>query len=109
VDGFQRTFDGAFRDQFRFDFIQYTLGFQFQVPIGNREARAITTRTQLQRLQAIYAYRGLVDKVSADVKNAIVDVQTYWDQIVAARRWRLAAEEELRRLEEDRKARPEGM
>ena len=54
-------------------------------------------------------YRGLVDKVSADVKNAIVDVQTNWDQIISARRWRLSAEEEVRRLEADRKARPEGM
>jgi outer membrane protein len=109
LDGFQHTFDGAVRDQLRFDFIDYTLGFQFQVPIGNREARAITTRTQLQRLQAIYQYRGLVDKVSADVKNAIVDVETSWSQIVSARHWRMAAEEEVRRLENDRKARPEGM
>lgn len=109
IDGFAKDFGDATTNQFGWNHFEYTVGFQFQVPVGNREARAITTRTQLQRLQAIYTYRGLVDKVASDVKNAIVDVQMYWDQIVAARRWRLAADEELRRLEQDRVARPEGM
>jgi outer membrane protein TolC len=109
MDGFAHEFDAAVRDQLRFDFLDYTLGFQFQVAIGNREARAITTRTQLQRLQAITQYRGLVDKITAEVHNAQVDVEAAWNQIVAGRRWRLAAQEELRRLEIDEKNRPEGM
>lgn len=109
MDGFAHQFDAAVRDQLRFDFIDYTLGFQFQFAIGNREARAITERTQLQRLQAITQYRGLVDKITAEVHNAQVDVEASWNQIVAGRKWRLAAQESLRRLEIDEKNKPEGM
>jgi len=100
-DGFARQFDEAVNDQLRFDFVDYTVGFQFTVPIGNREARAITVRSQYQRLQAIESYRGLIDQITADVITAQRDVVTSWRLMVAARQARIGADEELRRLNQD--------
>ena len=100
-DGFAKGFDDAVNDQLRFDFVDYTVGFQFTVPIGNREARAITARTQLQRLQAIESYRGLIDKATSETKQAQREVYSYWKQMVVGVRARIAAEENLRRLTQD--------
>jgi outer membrane protein TolC len=49
---------------------EYSIGFQLEVPLGNREARAIFRRTQLQRLQAIDQYRDLIEQVSQEVRDA---------------------------------------
>ena len=89
------------KDQARFDYVDYAIGFQFEFPIGNREARAIRVRTELQRLQAIQQYRQLVDQVTFDVLKAEREVITSWEEMAAARTARLAAIEELTRLESD--------
>ena len=49
--------------------LEYSAGVQLEIPIGNRAARAIWKRAQLQRLQAITQYRSDVDMVSLDVKT----------------------------------------
>jgi outer membrane protein TolC len=46
--------------------IGYRLGLQLEIPLGNREARAIYQRTLLQRQQAIDQYRSLIEQVSLE-------------------------------------------
>jgi outer membrane protein len=99
----------AFKNQGRFDYLDYTLGFQLEVPIGNREARAILVRTQLQRQQAIEQYRALIDQVTLEVKKAQREVETTWNEMIHTRQARIAAEEELRRLDIDQTNRPGSM
>lgn len=85
----------AFRDQFDFNFREYAAGIQLEIPLGNREARAIYRRTQLQRLQAIDQYKSLIEQVVQEVKDAHDDVYAGWERIVLGRQSVLAAEDAL--------------
>ena len=109
VLGVGRDFNRATKIQERFDFTDFTLGFQFEFAIGNREARAITERTRLQRMQAISQYKVLIDQVTLDVKKAQREVETSWNEMIHGRQARIAAEEELRRLDIDEKNRVEAV
>jgi outer membrane protein TolC len=81
---------------------EYSVGIQFEVPIGNREAKGITKRTMLQRQQAIDQYRALVEEVANDVKNAHDQVVYGWERIAAGRKARLAARNALDAILQER-------
>jgi len=91
-------------DEFGFDHLDFTVGFQFEVPIGNRAARAIWRRAQLQRMQAIDQYRALIDQVALDVRTALRQVNTTWEERVGSRNARFAAADALAAVEEREKA-----
>ena len=84
--------------------LEYTIGLQLEIPIGNRAARAIWKRAQLQRLQAIDQYRALVDEVALNVKVAIREVDTTWETMVGARAARFTANDALSAVEEREQA-----
>lgn len=74
---------------------EYAIGFQFEVPLGNREARAIKRRTQLQRQQAIDQYQDLIEQVCQEVKDAHDTVYSGWERMRATRQSLYASEEWL--------------
>jgi outer membrane protein len=78
-------FDDAFRSQRDGDFINYGIGVQFEWPLGNREARAITERTRLAHAQATERYRQLLQQVELEVTVAHRRVAAAWDLIIAHR------------------------
>ena len=88
----------------QFDHLDYTVGFKLQVPLGNREARAIWKRTLLQRMQAIEQYRSLVEQVAVDVKTSARAVATAWELVGANRRARFSAQDALRAINERERA-----
>lgn len=96
----------AWYDQNSGDNLNYRVGFQFEVPIGNRAAKAIMRRSQLQRQQAIEAYEGLVTQASQEVSQAYLDVQTSWDLMRAARQSRFAADDALGAIQDRELADP---
>jgi outer membrane protein TolC len=89
----------AFEDSMGWDHLDYTVGFQLEIPIGNRAARAIWRRAQLQRMQAIDQYRLLVDQVALDVRTALREVHTTWEESVSSRNARFAAADALSAIE----------
>jgi outer membrane protein TolC len=95
VLGVGSDFDRALSRQTNTDIINWAIGLEFEIPIGNRAARAIYHRTLLQRLQAIEEFRGLSDQVASDVKQAHDAVATAWNGIVATRRQVFASEDFL--------------
>jgi outer membrane protein len=99
TQGLDSSLDGAIRDQGT-DHLDYTIGLQLEIPIGNRAARAIWKRAQLQRLQAIDQYRALVEEVSFNVKIAAREVETTWETIVGTRHARFTAADALAAVEE---------
>ena len=99
----------AVENQWEFNAIDYTVGLQLEIPIGNRAARAIWKRAQLQRLQAIDQYRALIDEVSLNVRTALRQVQTTWDEIYGTRRARLASADALAAIEERERADAQGL
>jgi outer membrane protein TolC len=94
----------GFQDEWSFEHFDYTIGFQLEVPIGNRAARAIWRRAQLQRMQAIDQYRALIDQVALDVKTALRQVNTTWEERVGSARARFAAADALAAVEERERA-----
>jgi outer membrane protein TolC len=85
----------ALKDQRDWENISSSLGLEFELPIGNRAARAIMRRVQLQRLQAITQYKNLIDQVQQEVKTSLREVDYTWDVIVQRRQARFAAADSL--------------
>jgi outer membrane protein len=85
----------ALKDQRQWEDISSSLGLEFEIPIGNRAARAILRRVQLQRLQAITQYKNLIDQVQQEVKTSLREVDVTWDVIVQRRQARFAAADSL--------------
>lgn len=78
----------------------WSLGFQLEIPIGNRAARSIHQRSKLQRQQAIDSYRNLIEQVALDVKQQLRDVEVSYNEIAATRRARFAAADNLAALQQ---------
>ena len=107
--GLGEDYPDAVDEQWDFNAIDYTIGLQLEIPIGNRAARAIWKRAQLQRLQAIDQYRALVDEVALNVRTALRQVQTTYDEIYGSRRARLASADALAAIEERERADAAGL
>jgi len=101
----------ALKSQRQWDDISSSIGLELEVPIGNRAARAIYRRVELQRFQAIEQFHGLVDTVQVDVKSALREVNTSWEEILQRRKSRFAAQDTLlgiqQRVEADEPLTPE--
>jgi len=81
-------------------FIDYILQGQFEAPIGNRAAEARHRRARIQRQLNVYQYRKTVQEVVQNVKDALRNVRSAWQQIGVNRTARRAAAENLRALQE---------
>src|SRR5450432_3167548 len=91
LGGVDNSFHDATKNESQSDELNYSIGLQLEIPIGNREARSIYQRSLLQRQQAIEQYRDEIEIISLDVKQAARDVDTTWEEMVATRQARFAA------------------
>jgi len=98
LEGLGFNFNDALKSQSNTDFITYGLGFQFEVPIGNRQARAIYQRTLLQRQQAIDQWKLTSENVAQDVVVALNNQRQAWHILVATRRAKFSAEDALEQI-----------
>ena len=76
-----------------------TVGLQFEIPIGNRAARAIWRRQQLAIQQAITSYKAAQDQIVQEVRQALREVDTTWQETVRTRQSALAARDALEAIE----------
>ncbi len=102
TQGADGRWQGAMERSADVSFPQYSVGLQLEIPLGNREARAIWRRTQLQELQAIDQYRVLIEQVTQDVKDAHDSLVDGWERIRLNRQSVLAAREALEALQQER-------
>ena len=93
-------FTGAFTDQFSVGRPSYSVGLQYELPVGNRLAKARVCRRQheLTRLQSEYA-RAL-QAVQVEVDIAVRELETARQEIVAKSRALAAAEAEVNTIEQ---------
>jgi outer membrane protein len=98
VQGLDSTFNNSVNDQWGGGHLVYSLGLQLEIPLGNREATAIVRRSELQREQAVLAYRQLQDKVSQEVASASREVTTAFESVRTSRNARMQLEEVLNEL-----------
>lgn len=92
----------ALGDQTTFENYSFQLALQFEIPIGNRAARAIYQRAMLQRAQAAEQYSSLLSQVQLEVRQTTREVDTTWQEIAANRKARFAAGDALAAVERRR-------
>jgi outer membrane protein len=100
AEGLREDFDTALNEMAQFNHLNYAVGFEFEVPIGNRAARSIWRRSLLQRQQAIDAYRGQQVQITAEVTQAMREVHTTWNEIIGNRKSKFAYADALRGLQQ---------
>lgn len=98
ISGLGGSTHGAYDSLTEANFVDYQLGLQFEMPIGNRAAEATYRVTRLQQMQANAAYRNTLQHVTAEVKAALADVITNFILIEQSRVARIAATEDVRQL-----------
>jgi outer membrane protein TolC len=98
LQGLSSNLSNAISDQFGDTHLIFSLGFQLEIPLGNREARAILRRAQLQRMQAVEEYRNIAAKVSQDVSTDVREIDTTWGELRAHRQARYHFEAQLQGL-----------
>ena len=89
---------GTFRsigNLFRSDSPNYTVGVTFELPFGNRTAKANLAGARIQQQQTDAQTRSQEQIVVADVRNAVQAVETARQRILTARRARESAEIQL--------------
>ena len=92
------TWPQAYSDLGDANYIDYILGVNFEVPLGNRGAKAFAAQRALERQQAVLAYRRDAQDVVLDVKNALRSVLTNYELVGATRAARWAAADSLRSI-----------
>jgi len=81
VDGLAGTADSSFDQMSTHNFVEYYIGVNFEVPIGNRSARAAHHRARLQYSQALASLKATLEEVILDVNVTVRRLETRYDQI----------------------------
>ncbi len=89
--GFEEDYIDAVDEQFGFDNFNVGVGLQLEVPLGNRQARAVLARTMLEREQALTQYQALVEQVTLEISQAQRAASSAYSEIGYYREARLAA------------------
>ena len=100
--GLDEDFGGAFDEALSGDFIDYLVGFQFEQPIGNRQAEAQYRQRRLERMQATIAYRNTIQQIVLEAKRSLRQVVVNYHLIEQTRITRVAETENLRSFEVER-------
>lgn len=79
-------------------FVDYQLGVQFEMPIGNRAAESNYSTARKQQMQANQAYRNTLQSVVREVKSSLRDIVDNYELIEQERVARIAAAEDVRQL-----------
>lgn len=86
------------------DYIEYVIGGQFEMPIGNRSQEAAYQQRVIERRAAVSNYQKVAQDVVLDLKSSLRTVMTTYELIGVTRNARRAAADALRALEEQEKA-----
>lgn len=92
-------FGNAWIDQFREGEPSYSVGFEYEMPLGRRGASARRSRRELELSQMQEEYRNTLQLVRAEVEVAVREVQTAYQEMFAKDRARIAVESEAETLE----------
>ena len=87
-------FRGAFSDQFSVGRPSYSIGLQYELPVGNRLARARVCRRKHELEQLTDQYGRALEIIQTEVDIAVRELQTAYQEIGAKSRALAAAESE---------------
>ena len=86
---------GAFKNLFGYNFPDYAVGFNVNIPIRNRSAQATQVRSELEYRQAQMLLQQLQNQIGIQVRNAQFTVQQNRAQVEAARKAEKLAQQSL--------------
>lgn len=98
LSGLGGSTHGAYDVMTEGSYVDYQIGLQFEMPIGNRAPEANYRISRLQRSQANLAYQNTLQQVCGEVKSTLRDVVTNYELIEQQRVARIASAEQLRQL-----------
>ncbi len=98
LDG-DSDFGQAFTNQFSQGRPSYSVGLQYEFPIGNRLARARMCRRRIEMRQIQSQYEQALAAVETEVDIAVRELKTSYQEIAARRRSLVAAEAEAETIE----------
>jgi outer membrane protein TolC len=81
IDGLAVNADKSFDEATRVNYVEYMIGVELEVPIGNRAPRAAHHRARLEHAQAVAALKQALEDVILDVNLAVRQLATSYDQI----------------------------
>jgi outer membrane protein TolC len=104
LNGLGRSYDQSFDAASSFDTPSYSIGVQFQYPLGNRQPRAQFDAISAQKEQSLLRVKRSELDIETDVDTVIARIETNRQRLAAARQTRELNEEAVRigyrRLEE---------
>lgn len=89
---------GAYRKQFGEGEPGYSIGLFFELPIGNRAAKARHERRQLEARRALHDFQTTVETSMTDVELAVRELETSYREMIGAYHSLVAAENEANYL-----------
>ncbi len=92
--------DQALSDQFSVGQPGYTAGFEFEVPLGNRAAKAKMEQRQWELKRAISAFRVTVETSLTEVEIATREVDTSYREMLGKYQAMVAAQNEVAYLQD---------
>ena len=101
VNGLQgnNDFAGAFANQFSDGAPSYSIGFEYELPVGNRLAKARRTRRCVEARQVQARYEQTLATIQTEVDIAVRELNTSYREIQATSRALTAAEAEAQTIE----------
>jgi len=96
----ESDFGGSFADQFSDGAPSYSIGIQYELPVGNRLARARLCRRKHELAQLEDEYARALEAVQTEVDIAVRELNTSYQEIGAKSRALAAAEAEANTIEQ---------
>ena len=93
LTGLSSDLGGAFDNQFTAQFYNWSAGFNFSFPIGNRGPQAVHLRSRLLQEQTVRGREDVRQQVILDVAEAVRNLASAEESILASRAAREAAEQ----------------
>lgn len=90
----------AWGNQFSVGEPGYTVGFQFEVPLGNRAAKARRERSEWEMQKAMHEFQSIVELGMTEVELAVREVKTSYQEMIRRHQAMKAAETEAGYLHE---------
>ncbi len=82
VDGLGKSADRSFDEVTKHDFTEYSIGVEFEIPIGNRAAKARHQRARLTLAQAEAELKRRTEQIITEVNVAVRNLETNWAVIL---------------------------
>lgn len=82
VDGLGKSADRSFDEVTKNDFNEYTIGIEFEVPIGNRAAKSRLIRARLSLAQAEAELKRRTEEVITQVSVGVRNLDTNWNVLL---------------------------